>query len=478
MPGAVTTDMLAAAQEAALTAVFPPVAPGMEGLPAGKRRKKEGAPVQELIQPVQPGMQMPQPGRPLSVILAEKHAEAVGAGTIKGEWRPPLAEKVKGTPPPPKKKKASQPTIAGPALLQKMEWDLCALCAHCGDLNISEMQIQKETEALLLLRERMMSNFPGGPAWASGPKATPAGLAHLIGTTLSENGSHMAIGDLLSSPGIADGMKGVCNANTLPTFLGRFTDAFTVMDAEDEAGGKTVTLIGDVPPKPAPGQGKKTGGGPLFDGSTWTAWETPIEGNEDLDPEERREYLLRYILKKMSENGGEIDTVQMGNDPQIAAKKKGVVANLVEFLKKQSELIDIGDSVSQEGKPTRKIAKLTEQGWEAAHAATAAGDAPPQKKPKAEPAPKLVKEFDPDRAAKALSQIVDKVKELLVAAEGNKMKLEDVALNETVKELRVDLSKQKKLSQLLKDHGGLFEIKEGPRGEGFKGNCVWVHLAP
>jgi len=84
--------------------------------------------------------------------------------------------------------------------------------------------------------------------------------------------------------------------------------------------------------------------------------------------------------------------------------------------------------------------------------------------------------YDPEKAAEAVTKIGDRVAEMLAEAEGNRLKLDELALDETIKELRKGISKTKnKMGQIIKD-AGRFELKQAPIAEGAQQTCNWVSM--
>lgn len=331
-PGSVTQDALAAAAAAAQAAVF--AAPAA----AGKRQPQQ--PV-GLMQAMTPGPQTAPPTRPLSECLQEAYNQAAaGDGRAPMKWKPlALTDGTAAG----NGRASGAGAVAGPELLQRAELELWKFTAHCADQAVPDAQLQKELEALLQLRARMMG--------MSGMEAAtpPQLLVHLIATALAEGGSHMFLADLMESPGLAEVKGGL--PGDVAEFLAKHAELFAVLD---EPLGKTVTLIGDVPPAPAP-----------------------------------------------------------------------------------------------------------------------APAGPPAKRPRMiEAAPAVPAVFDPEKAAQAVAKIVERVKEMLLQTEGGALILDQLGSDETIRDLKKDCSKTKKMSQVLKEHG--FDLSEGPRSEDCPHQCIWV----
>merc|ERR1719237_431910 len=204
------------------------------------------------------------------------------------------------------------------------------------------------------------------------------------------------------------------------------------------------------------------------------------------------EQLVHRIATTLAEHGNHMSLADLVESPDLADAKKGV-SNMPMFLAKYPDLFTVLDDANSEAPGAAtvtligEVPAVPEQGGnsEAYHAALSDGAGePPTKKPRFEAnacysgmSKASSSAFDHERASRAVAEMADRVKELLLGADGGRMRLEEVALDETVKELRRDLSKSKKLGQLLREQSGLFELTQGPRSEGVMQECTWVSLA-
>ncbi|CAK0886854.1 unnamed protein product [Prorocentrum cordatum] len=179
------------------------------------------------------------------------------------------------------------------------------------------------------------------------------------------------------------------------------------------------------------------------------------------------ELLLHLVATALAEGGSHMTVADLLETPGLAGVK-GAFGDLAGFLAKHGELFAVLDE--PHGKTVTLIGEVP------AAPVSAALAEPPAKRLKMieAQAPAVPVAFDHEKAAQAVVKIVERVKEMCLEAAGGALILDQLGADETIRDLRKDCSKTKKMSQVLKENG--FDLSEGPRSEECPQQCIWVKL--
>ncbi|CAK0793896.1 unnamed protein product [Prorocentrum cordatum] len=273
-------------------------------------------------------------------------------------------------------------------------------------------------------------------------------LVGLLAGILEDAGCPMALMDLCNQPGVSEARKGI--ARDMNKFLAKFPELFSLEDEAVVAGqppkGKLVTLVGTPPPRL--GKGAKR----------HAPWSSPVAPgvpaqaeNPNFAPEmveAKREEVLDAIIELLEVNGGEMTLINLGQDKRIGELKRGVVNNLSKWFSKissSSGILELFDGApDEEGKPPIKMVRLADD-WRERLSAQ-----PPAKRPRVGEAPALAAGVmpDPEATTQAVEQLGQHVQERL--SEVGSIRLQDLAEDASVKDIRKDIPKRRKLAEILR----------------------------